>query len=179
VIDDLNPKYDGGGSLFEIMNNWPENGLNNLTINHITAFPYSGSHAMVVGNMKTNQPMSAFVFTNNLITTGRYPIWNAGGGSGSCAYEDVPITSLTKCFTPYTFGYNGLVASPTSFPPSVWPTNNMFPQSVNDVEFVNYSDGVGGNYELQPTSPYIGKGSDGKNLGADIVGLTAALANVQ
>ena len=55
----------------------------------------------------------------------------------------------------------------------------MFPQTVEDVQFVNYNNGNGGNYELLPGSPYVGKASDGKNLGADIVGLTAALANVE
>ena len=55
----------------------------------------------------------------------------------------------------------------------------MFPQTVNDVGFVNYNNGNGGNYELQSNSPYKNKGTDGKDLGADIVGLNAALANVE
>ena len=44
---------------------------------------------------------------------------------------------------------------------------------------MNYNNGNGGNYELQSSSPYKNKGTDGKDLGADIVGLNAALANVQ
>jgi hypothetical protein len=55
----------------------------------------------------------------------------------------------------------------------------MFPQTVDDVQFVNYNNGSGGNYELQSTSPYKNKGTDGKDLGADIVGLSEMLANVQ
>jgi hypothetical protein len=47
------------------------------------------------------------------------------------------------------------------------------------VGFVQYNDGNGGNYELQASSPYKNKGSDGKDLGADIVGLNEALANVE
>jgi hypothetical protein len=55
----------------------------------------------------------------------------------------------------------------------------MFPQTINDVGFTNYNNGDGGNYELLPNSPYKNKGTDGMDLGADIVGLNAALANVE
>jgi hypothetical protein len=55
----------------------------------------------------------------------------------------------------------------------------MFPQTIDDARFVNFNNGNGGNYELQPNSPYKNKSTDGKDLGADIVGLNAALANVE
>jgi len=180
VLDDLSTKYAGGGGAFEILNGWPTNPLNTVTINHVTAFPYPKSHLMVVGNVYyTTAPMYGFVFTNNLVATGQYPVWNTGGGTASCGYYDVPVTTITKCFTTYTFSSNALVATPTAFPASTWPSNNLFPTTFNDVAFVSYNNGDGGNYELQQTSPYTNKGTDGKNLGADIAGLTAALANVE
>jgi len=179
VLDDLSSKYVGGGTAFEIANGWPKNPLNTVTINHVTAFPDPNSHMMIMGNVITNAPMYALVFTNNLMITGQYPVWNTGGGQASCAYKDVPIISITNCFTTFTFGNNGLAAAPPAFPPSTWPPNNMFPQTINDVGFTNYSNGNGGNYELQSNSPYKNKGTDGKDLGADIVGLNAALANVE
>jgi hypothetical protein len=55
----------------------------------------------------------------------------------------------------------------------------MFPQTVDDVQFTNYNNGDGGNYQLLPGSPYVNKGADGKDLGADIVTLDAELANVE
>jgi hypothetical protein len=55
----------------------------------------------------------------------------------------------------------------------------MFASSIDQVEFVNFNNGNGGNYQLQPNSPYKNKGTDGKDLGADIVGLNQALANVE
>lgn len=178
VLDDLNKKYVGGGTAFMIMNAWPKNPLNTITVNHVTAFPYPSSHMIVMGNLSQNAPMYGLVFTNNLTVTGQYPVWNAEG-STSCAFEDVPITSITKCFTSYTFGNNGLITPPPAFPPSKWPSNNMFPQTINDVGFTNYNNGNGGNYELLSSSPYKNKGTDGKDLGADIVGLNQALANVE
>jgi hypothetical protein len=180
VFDDLNKKYVGGGTVFEIINTWAKNPLNSVTINHVTGFPDPTGHMMIVGNMAGTESMYGLVFTNNMVITGKYPVWDAiGGDFGSCAEADVPITSIAKCFTTSTFSNNSLTATPAPFPPAKWPANNLFPQTVNDVEFTNFNDGNGGNYELLSSSPYKNKGTDGKDLGADIVGLNAALANVE
>lgn len=179
VIDDLNRKYLGGGSPFAILNTWPTHPVNNISINHVTAFPDPNSHMMVVGNSITNPSMYGFTFTNNLITTGRYPVWDGFGQVSSCSYLNVPVTSVAKCFTTYTFKNNGLVATPSAFPPSSWPSGNLFPDTTEAAGFVNYNNGNGGNYALLPSSPYKNKGTDGKDLGADIVGLNAALAGVE
>ena len=37
----------------------------------------------------------------------------------------------------------------------------------------------GGNYQLQNTSPYKNAGTDGKDLGADIAAIQAAIAGVE
>jgi hypothetical protein len=179
VLDDLSRHYVGGGGAFEITNGWLKNPLNTVTINHVTAFPDPNSHMITMGNQTTNAPMYGLVFTNNLVITARYPIWDSLGGTGSCAQADVPIISVPNCFTTYTFSNNALVATPAAFPPSKWPANNMFPQTIGDVALVNFNNGNGGNYELEPNSPYKNKGTDGKDIGADIVGLNAALANVE
>jgi hypothetical protein len=179
VMDDLSRKYVGAGVVFEIMNTWPTNPLNTLTINHVTAFPDPKAHMIITSNLNTNAPMYGFVFTNNVIVTGRYPVWDAAGGTNNCAQSDVPVTVIDKCYTTNTFSHNALVATPSAFPPSTWPAGNMFPATISDVEFVNFNSGNGGNYALQASSPYKYKGTDGKDLGADIVGLNSALANVK
>jgi hypothetical protein len=177
VIDDISTKYLGPGTAFEISNSWPKNPLNTVTINHVTAFPDLSSHMIIMGNAQSAS-MYGLVFTNNLLMTGRYPIWNTGGGHANCAYKDIPITSIEGCFTSQIFGNNGLIDSPSKFPPSSWPSDNMFPQSVAEVEFADYQNGNGGDYELQPSSPYKSMGTDGKDLGADIVGLNEALQGI-
>ena len=179
VMDDLNKKYLGGGDGFMIANSWPKNPLNTFTINHVTVFPDDNSHIMSVGNIAGNPEMYGFVFTNNLVVTARYPVWDVyGHGTASCA-DGVPLTTFNNCFTTYTFQANGLIASPSQFGPSKWPANNFFPPTPQYVQFVNYNNGNGGDYQLEPTSPYKNAGSDGKDLGADIVGLQAALAGVE
>ena len=179
VLDDLSNNYAGPGTAFEIANTWPTNALNTVTINHVTAFPDSTTHLIIMGNKISTAPMYGLVFTNNLTVTGQYPVWNSGGGEENCAFSDVPITSISNCFKSYTFANNALIAAPAQFGPSSWPANNMFPPTANDVQFANYNSGNGGNYELQPSSEYKNAGSDGKDLGADIVGLNAMLANVE
>jgi hypothetical protein len=179
VIDDLSKlKYTGDGTTFLIMNTWKKNPLNSVTINHVTAFPDPTGNMMLMGNIVKNAPMYGLVFTNNLLIAAQYPVWNTGG-KASCAVKDIPITTVAKCFTTNVFGNNGLIATPPAFPPSVWPAANFFPQTVEDVGFTNFNGGDGGNYALLPSSPYKNKGTDGKDLGADIVGLAAALTDVE
>lgn len=179
VLDDLSTTHTGEGTGFEIVNNWRHNSVNTITINHVDAFPDPQGHIMVVGNVASNQQMYALEFTNSLLVTGRYPVWNAGWGPPSCGYLDVPVTSLDKCFLNSTFAHNALIDFPTAFPPSTWPSGNLFADSIDAVGFADYNNGDGGNYELLKSSPYKNKGIDGKDLGADIVTLNQALANVE
>lgn len=178
VLEDISRDYVGGGSLFEVANGWPANPLNNVTINHITGFPDPNSHLLIMGDLAVNPRMYGFVFTNNVVTTGRYPVWSVGGGPTNCAYSGVPVTSISTCFSTYTFSNNVLIASPPVDPPSSWPSGNFFTPDPNE-QFVQYDGGRGGDYELPPNSPYKNMGTDGRDLGADIAGLEAALAGVE
>lgn len=166
VIDDIDPvKYKGTGHLAEIMSVAGTALLQNVAINHITAFPPSG--AFSIGNT-TGTKIPNFIVNNSLITAGRYPIWSTGGGAANCAYYDRPLTTLTTCFSPALFAHNAIIASPSAYPPSSWPVGNVFPAAVSAVQFVNYNGGIGGDYHLLPSSPYKNAASDGKDLGADV-----------
>jgi Putative Ig domain len=175
VMDDISRGYIGSGHLFEIVNSWPANPLNTVTIDHVTGFSDPLGGIITMGNAMANPSMYGLVFTNSIVTTGKTSIINTSGHT-SCAVKDVPLTSLNNCFSSYTFANNDLIASPSKFPPSSWPQNNMFPPTVADVGFINYSNG---NYQLAPTSPSRSMGMDGKDLGADIVGLNQALMGVE
>jgi hypothetical protein len=179
VLDDLSTAYNGGGTGFEIANNWPKAPVNTVTINHVTVFPDPESHMMIAGNVAANQQMYQFVFTNSLYVTGAHPIWNVGWGRTSCGFEDVPITTLSHCFISSSFTNNVLITPPAPYPPSTWPADNLFAATIDDVGFTDFNNGDDGNYELLPTSPYKNAGTDGKDLGADIVELNADLANVE
>lgn len=180
VMDDISSEnYNGTGRLFYLANGWPTNPINTVTLNHITGFADVTGGFMFTGNNKPNQEMYGLVFTNNIITTGIHPMWDAEGGDASCAVSDVPVTIVNSCFKTFTFNYNAFLGTTPEFGSSVWPAGNMFGPSPSNAEFTSFNDGNGGNYELPPNSPYKNAGSDGKDLGADIVGLNEALAGVE
>jgi hypothetical protein len=179
VLDDISRSYNGTGRLFYLANGWPKNPVNTVTINHITGFPDVTGGFMFTGNNKPNQEMYGFVFTNNIVIAGPHPLWEAEGGDASCAISDFPLTILNKCFTTYTFNYNAFLGVSSHFPPSTWPAGNLFGAGPETADFVDYNNGNGGNYELLPASPYKNAGNDGKDLGADIVGLTTVLTGVE
>src|SRR6185437_11915138 len=68
TIDDINSQtYNGGGGLMQVANGWPTNVLNNVAVNHITAFPDPKAHLLTVGNQTSNPKMAAFSFTNSIV----------------------------------------------------------------------------------------------------------------
>jgi hypothetical protein len=179
VLDDISRKYKARGRLFQIANTWLTNPLNTITIDHITGFPDPVSGIFSVGNTLTNPQMYGFIFTNNIVTTGKFPIYNRGGGRESCAFSNGPLTVLNACFGSYTFNNNALLAASPLYPEASWPTGNFFAQTMDAADFVQCDNGNGGNYQLQDGSPYKNMGTDGRDLGADIPGLNAALAGVE
>jgi hypothetical protein len=123
--------------------------------------------------------MKNFVFTNNVVNAGTAPIWSTGGGPANCAFHDVPLLTLNACFNGYTFTANAIIAAPSAYPGASWPAGNFFPASAAAVRFANYNNGSGGDYHLQPSSPHKGRGTDGKDLGADIDALHSAIDGVE
>jgi len=180
VFDDINGTTYKGSSLFAQVSTGPGVPiLHDVTINHITAF--AKKTLLSIGDvLSMNAPMSNFVFTNNIVNAGVYPVWSTGtDGSFNCAVHDSPIITLNDCFSSHIFSNNAVVAIPSSFPVSTWPALNFFPTSAAAVEFVNYNGGSGGNYQLQSSSPYKVVGTDGKDLGADVPSINAAIARVR
>jgi hypothetical protein len=164
TIDDIDAvKFSGSGVFAEIMSQVPGPLLRNVSINHVTAFP---SGLFSVGAFGI--PMANFIITNSIISTGKYPVWSTGGGPANCAYFDKPLITFTACFSPYSFASNAVIGSLSGYPPSLWPSGNFFPATASAVQFVNYNNGNGGNYQLLSTSPYRNAGTDGKDLGADV-----------
>jgi hypothetical protein len=178
IVDDIDGvKYDGPGEFAQVSTGSGAAVLQNVTINHVTAFP--PSTLFIVGDeLATTPQMSNFVFTNSIVNAGPYPVWSTGGGgTANCAVHDSPLTTFNACFSSYTFSTNAIIA--TNYPTSTWPSGNFFPASAAAVQFVNYNGGNGGNYQLQASSPYKGAGTDGKDLGADVDAVDSAIAGVE
>ena len=176
VIDDIDGmKYGGPSEFAQLLTSTGAPTLQNVTIDHITAFP--SKTMLLIGAFKT--PMKNFVFTNSIVSAATYPIWTTGGGKNNCAYNNKPLDSLNACFSPYSFEHNAVIGVPSAYPPGLWPKGNFFPASADKIQFANYSNGKGGDYRLLSSSPYKGKGTDGKDLGADLAAINAAIAGVE
>jgi hypothetical protein len=178
TIDDVSAaRHKGTGTLFMVFNDWRTHVLNSVSINHVTGFPDPQSSVLRLKDPTTDPKIWGFSFTNNIVASGAFPVWSVGGKS-NCVKSIHPIIILPSCFSSYSFSFNVLVGAPSRYPPSTWPKGNRFPVNAAAVQFVNYNNGNGGDYQLQSSSPYKNAGSDGKDLGADIAALEAAIAGV-
>jgi len=175
VIDDIDGKTYGGPGLFAQVSVGPGAPiLQNVTINHVTAFP--PSMLFMIGDMvAASTPMKNFVFTNSIVNAGSHPLWSTGGGPANCAFHNSPLITLNACFNNYVFAANGIIATPHAS----WPTNNFFPASAEAVRFANYNGGRGGDYHLHSSSPYKGKGTDGNDLGAYVDAVQSATGGAE
>ncbi|MGE5298159.1 MAG: hypothetical protein ACM3KM_03275 [Acidobacteriaceae bacterium] len=158
--------YGGTGWLFHLEGGTKEPGPENLTISHNTAFQ-TGQIVMAGSYFSSDliySPKPGFVFENNLALHNTYGVF--GGNSG------VGDRSLADYFPQAVFQKNVLVGGPSrSY--SAHP-GNYFPASLDQVGF---ADRTGGNYQLTSQSPYKNAGTDGKDIGADIVAVKAATAS--
>jgi hypothetical protein len=180
IFDDIDGTKFNGPNVFAQVSTGPHCPVvHDVTINHITAFPKTTS--FLIGDvLSTNPKMKNFVVTNSIVNAGQNPVWSTGtGGSLNCAVHNSPLITFNACFNGYLFSHNALLASPGSYPPSTWPAPNFFPTTESAVEFVAYGSGTTANYALQSTSPYKGAGTDGKDLGANVLALNAAVAKVK
>jgi len=174
IADDMDgTKYQGHGTLAEV-STVAQPLLQNVDINHITAFP--NQTMLNIGGPNTVK-MPGFIFANSIVAAAQTPVWSTGaGGSSNCAYYDVPVKTMGLCFSGYDFSHNAILGSPYS--QSSWPAGNFFYSSAT-IGFVNYNNGNGGDYHLLPSSPAIGAASDGTNLGANVDAVLNAIAGVQ
>ena len=180
IIDDIDgAKYNGPSEFAQVSVDAGVANLENVTIDHVTAFP--SSTLFIIGDQPATTPkMKNFVFTNSIVNAGRYPVWSMGsGGLANCAAHDSPLTTFNACFSLYTFASNVIIAPPSAASAEKWPSGNFFPTGAAAVQFANFNEGNGGDYHLQASSPYKHLGTDGKDLGADVDAVMSATAGVE
>jgi hypothetical protein len=180
IIDDIDGvKYNGPSEFAQVSTGAGIAALNNVTIDHVTAFP--SSTLFIIGDQTaTTEKMKSFVFTNSIVNAGTYPVWSTGsGGQANCAVHDSPLITFSACFSSYSFAGNAIVAPPSSAPAARWPSGNFFPTAAAAVAFVNYNGGNGGDYHLQASSRFKHLGTDGKDPGADVDAVMLATAGVE
>ncbi len=176
VIDDIDgTRYRGPGRFAQISVSPGAPLIQNVAINHVTAFP--SNMLFMIGDMvAASTPMKNFAFTNSIVNAGGTPVWSTGGGPANCAFHDDPDITFSTCFSGVTFVGNAII---TTSPKFSWPKKNFFPASAGALRFANYNGGIGGDYRLASSSPYKGKATDGKDLGADMDAIHSATAGAE
>ena len=174
VINDVSATaYNGAGFLLQEGDSNP-NVIHDVVVNHITAIGSDLTAAMlVIGNDVANPMLSNFGWTNSIFTADGGVI-STGGGSKNCAYiQGGALAKIQNCFSSYAFNHNVLIGAT-----GTWPSGNYAPTSAKQIGFASLTGLALSNYQLQSSSPFRNAGTDGKDLGADITALTAAIAGV-
>ena len=173
--------FGGGGSFILMIIFRPP--LHDLQIDHVTAF-FPGPLA-AIQNIESKLPN--FVMTNNVLYTGgsRGAFTSAGGGPTSCATRSQVMGAeavLKECFSPYKFEKNLIIGDNHGG----WPAGTITASSPQAAGIRAYKDGISQDPRLchekgpgcEKKSPGAGA-DDGRDLGADIDAIDAALAGVE
>ena len=176
VLEDINYTSCQGCSRFwmEITSstNTSSFRVHDISIDHITLVPAEpdtfGGGFLDLGGA----PMSNINWTNSILPTGKYPAHASTTGCGQRAAT--PREHFADCFKPFQFDGNLLIAQQQhDKDPRRWPACNSFPQNVSAVMYDPQT------YALNAASPYKGSGTDGRDPGADVPTLLAAIAGVR
>jgi hypothetical protein len=155
LFDDISGvRWGGSGRLFMAFR-----GIEDLVIDHNTGLQ-EGSVIFAAG-----APHTGFVYSNNLAPHNEFGVHGAG---------TLPGTHTLDTYFPGSIFEKNVLVGVNPFV-SFYPPDNFFPASLIDVGFV---DLAGGNFRLSTSSPYKNGGTDGKDIGADIDALEAAIAGV-
>lgn len=207
IADDLTYNLTGNYSCFDTyltqLYSAPNNGgsqvpiktvMHDFNINHLTIVTslnnVQGLDVLDGPAVNSPQQVNIVTFMNSIMDAGIYGFHTAVGGSYSCTNGNNSSNStlINGCWQPNSFDYHVLVRGGTAG--GAWPgSHNSLPSTFSSVGFVNYKNGVGGDYRLctgagQPSStcaagsPYHNAASDGKDIGANVTLVNQYLAGV-
>ena len=157
VLENINVSpYVGDGHSLQLLG-----GLKDIIWKHntVTSANGGGAFTIVLGSLPAVQRL---VVHSNVLVRGGYGVKGGGTTEGSI--------SLNYYAPGYLLTNNVMVGSNAQ---GAYPANTWWTTSLAGVGFVNLS---GGDYHLSSSSPYLGKGYDGQEVGADIDKVNAATA---
>jgi hypothetical protein len=181
IFDDIDGVVYKGFGLFTLAVS-VDPPLNNVKIDHVTAFPTGPILSLL--NQQDKEKLKNFTITNNLLTAGKRQIVGAGGGPTNCIHRiEDPVAALADCLANPVFTHNLIVGGAGS-----WPSGNIVVGDMGAAGIENFHDGRGGDYRLcrqqtkdgcKKRSPGVKAGTDGKDIGADVDAVDAATAGVE
>ncbi len=181
--DDLHDKdYKGGGTFLIMVSVRPP--IHDVQIDHVTAFV----RGVLLSIANSDAKLQNFTVTNSVFSVGdrRPPMASAGGPNG-CASKTQsigPEAVLQACFDPYKFDRNLIISDRASFPKGNITVSSAGAAGIRDF---NEKDDISHDPRLchakgpgcSKVSPGAGAASDGRDMGADIDAIEAAIAGVE
>jgi hypothetical protein len=149
IIENVNVSpFNGDGHTLQLLSQ-----LSDIVMMHNTVVSANGgnSFAVVFGELPG---VNRLVIHSNVQAHGAYGMKGGGVGEGT--------ESINRYSSGALITNNAIVGGGSA---SSYPANNYFPSSMNSLGFANFS---GGDYRLSSGSAYLGKGYDGRDIGADI-----------
>ena len=139
--------YYGDGRIFQLLP-----GVADVVVMHNTAVSASGANPATM--YLAGGGIARLVVHSNVLHHGTAGVKGDATGEGTASLNTFAPGAL--------FTNNAIVAGGT---PSTYPANNYFAATLTNLGFVNLSLG---DYRLATGSSYLGKGYDGRDIGADI-----------
>jgi hypothetical protein len=180
--DDLHDQDYKGGGTFVILVSWRPP-IHDVQIDHVTAFVTG----CLLSILNPGDKLPNFSVTNSVFSVGdrRPPIASAGGGKDSCASKNQSLGSeavLQACFQPYKFEKNLIITQRGTFPKGNITVSSAEAAGIRDLKETVAKDprlcrakGPG----CAKGSPAASTASDGRDPGADIDAVEAAIAGVE
>ena len=158
VMENLgNAPYLGDGRIFQLLG-----GLTDIVAMHNTFVSANGSSAAAF-SFSALPTVQRLVVHSNVLAYGLYGVKGDSYASGTSTLDTYAAGAL--------FTNNAMVGGGAV---STYPANNFFPATLGSLGFAN---AAGGDYHLSSSSQYLGKGYDGRDIGADINQLDALTRN--
>lgn len=174
--------FKGGGIFLSLLSIKPP--LHDVQIDHVTAFVRSA----LISILNRDAPLQNFSLTNSVFSIGgrRAPLASAGGGPDNCATKTQragPEAVLKACFATYKFERNLIIGGRSVS----WPAGNISVSSPEAAGIRDLKDTIAKDPRLcrekgsscPKVSPGAGAAPGGRDLGADIDAIEAAIAGVE
>lgn len=184
LVDSVHDEQDWKGqyTFALVLSNEPP--VHDLALDHITAF-VPGPLFQIRNH--SAEKLHNFSVTNSILMAGgrRPEFASAGGGQANCATRTQRLGAeavLNECFSPYKFEKNLIIGAKGG-----WPSGTIVVASTEAAGLRDVKNGVAKDARLchgkadgcSKASPGAGAATDGRDIGADVEGLEAALAGVE
>jgi hypothetical protein len=178
LLEDIDADaYNGDGMVFQISSGFLKNvPLNNVLVSHVTVVTRGRVKSLILVGASPDNPRLPFAitFNDNIVPAGTNSVWSSG--RGTCPKSGQPATTFKNCWSSFEVRNNIIIDYPGGQGP--WPEGNFLVKDMGAVGFDPIKNDQP-DYRLSAASRFARKASDGKDAGADVNAINAAIEGVR